>query len=64
VPVAYRAPLGAARHLVADLAPSASYAVAAAPEATACKVSLTPGAGKTASAQGILVLDVTGCAPH
>jgi hypothetical protein len=63
-PVSYTAPQAATRHVVCDLAPSASFTATAAPEGGGCKVTLTPGPGKTASAKGVLALDVTGCNVH
>ncbi len=60
--LAYRAPARATRHLILDLAPSAYYTVAAAPDGDGCKVTLTPGPGKAASPKGALTLDVVGCA--
>jgi hypothetical protein len=69
VRVAYRAPRAVARHVVADLAPSAGYTVTAASDGDACAVTLEPasgggggGAAKAASAAGVLSFDLVGCA--
>jgi hypothetical protein len=59
---AYRAPLSAPRHLVASLAPGASYAVTATREGGECHVALRPGDGFRASDAGTIALDVgAGC---
>ena len=57
----YTAPAATTRHIVADLAPGAGYAVAIAPDGAGCKVTLTPGGGKSASAAGVIALDASGC---
>jgi len=62
MPLDYRAPLSATRHLVASLAEGARYAVEAERDGDACHVSLQPGAGKVASGAGVLEVDfATGC---
>jgi hypothetical protein len=61
-PLAYRAPSSAVHHVVASLAPSGRYAVRVDRDRDACRVSLAPGAGRTASSAGVLVLEVAaGC---
>jgi hypothetical protein len=58
----YRAPAPATRHIVASLAEGARYSIEAVPEGDACHISLEPGEGKTASAAGVLQLELgTGC---
>ncbi|HXX67551.1 MAG TPA: hypothetical protein VEK07_10235 [Polyangiaceae bacterium] len=59
LPVVYRAPISAVRHLVASLAPGAHYAVGVEREGTMCHVVLRPGEGIVASSAGTLLLDVT-----
>jgi hypothetical protein len=60
--VSYRAPASATHHIVSDLAPGAAYAVNASADGDTCRISLTPGSGKTATRAGVLALDVVACA--
>lgn len=59
LPVAYRAPASAARHLVASLAPDAHYAIHVERDGALCGVSLRPGEGTVASSAGTILLEVT-----
>ena len=61
--VAYGVPRTATHHIVCDLAPSSAYAISAAPEGGGgCRVVLTPGSGKVATANGVLAFDLSECA--
>jgi hypothetical protein len=55
----YRAPVEASSHVVADLAPSAGYALSAVADGGECRVTLAPGGAKSASAAGVLAFDLT-----
>jgi hypothetical protein len=62
-PEAYKAPLSATHHLIASLAPGATYAVTAQRDGSDCHVALRPGDGIRASDAGTIPLDLgTGCA--
>jgi hypothetical protein len=62
LPVVYRAPVSATRHLVASLAPGAHYAVRVEREGALCRVALRPGEGTVASDAGTILLELTpGC---
>jgi hypothetical protein len=69
-PLTYRAPVAAARHIVASLAPGARYAVSAERDQDGCRISLEPSGsdtlqGRTASGAGLLALDLaSGCSLH
>jgi hypothetical protein len=56
--VAYRAPAGASTHLLTGMQPGASYSLSASPVAGGVRVRLAPGAGRPASAAGVLTFRV------
>jgi hypothetical protein len=60
--LSYEAPLSAARHFIAALAPAGVYRVSVSlAQAARCRVVLEPAPGLAASAAGVLALDVSGC---
>jgi hypothetical protein len=61
--IAYKAPNTAQKHVVTGLAPNGKYAPSVSADGAACRVSLLPGGARSASAAGVLTLEVTaGCA--
>jgi hypothetical protein len=62
-PLRWRAPAAATRQIVASLAEGGRYDVRAAREGDQCRLELTPGGSRAASAAGLLELDLgPGCA--
>jgi Heparinase II/III-like protein len=60
--VSYSAPAQATRHVLVGLAPAGKYTATAELTGGACKISVVPGGTFTASAAGVLVLNVSACA--
>jgi hypothetical protein len=62
VPLVYRAPAAAIRHIIASLPPGASYDVRAEPDGPDCRVWIAPGHTRQASPAGVLAVDLqAGC---
>lgn len=59
LPVVYRAPVAATRHLLASLAPGAHFAVHVERDGGSCRVSVRPGEGSSASSAGTLLIELT-----
>ncbi len=59
--IAWRAPMGAVKHVVTGLAPGAGYGASAAKDGALCRVALKAGGTRAASGAGTLVIDVKDC---
>ena len=61
-PFAYRTPPAATKHIVVGLAPNGRYGVTVSRVGATCRVAFTANGDRTASSQGMMVLDVRECA--